>query len=62
MCCGWFSIFFVVCFHMDVSVSFRATPNIALVKYWGKRNKELNLPVNSSLSVTLRDVWKSSRI
>ncbi|CBK22251.2 uncharacterized protein [Blastocystis hominis] len=43
---------------MDVSVSFRATPNIALVKYWGKRNKQVNLPVNSSLSVTLRDVWR----
>jgi len=27
--------------------------NIALVKYWGKRNEELNLPFNSSLSITL---------
>jgi diphosphomevalonate decarboxylase len=30
-----------------------APANIALCKYWGKRNAELNLPVNSSLSVSL---------
>jgi diphosphomevalonate decarboxylase len=30
-----------------------APANIALVKYWGKRNEELNLPVTSSLSVSL---------
>lgn len=29
--------------------------NIALCKYWGKRDKELNLPVTSSLSVSLTD-------
>lgn len=27
--------------------------NIALIKYWGKRNQELNLPITSSLSLTL---------
>ncbi len=30
-----------------------AHPNIALVKYWGKRHKALNLPAAGSLSVTL---------
>jgi len=30
-----------------------APSNIALCKYWGKRNAELNLPVNSSISVSL---------
>lgn len=30
-----------------------AHPNIALVKYWGKRNEKLILPHQSSLSVTL---------
>ncbi|WP_372796123.1 diphosphomevalonate decarboxylase [Pontiella sp.] len=30
-----------------------APSNIALSKYWGKRNAELNLPINSSLSVSL---------
>ncbi len=29
-----------------------ANANIALVKYWGKRNKELILPFNSSISMT----------
>ncbi len=30
-----------------------ATPNIALVKYWGRRDSRLNLPTNSSISITL---------
>ncbi len=30
-----------------------APANIALCKYWGKRNRELNLPMNSSLSISL---------
>lgn len=30
-----------------------APSNIALVKYWGKRNSELNLPVTGSLSIAL---------
>ena len=30
-----------------------ANANIALVKYWGKRNKELILPQNSNISMTL---------
>jgi diphosphomevalonate decarboxylase len=29
--------------------------NIALAKYWGKRDKALNLPTNGSLSATLED-------
>lgn len=30
-----------------------APTNIALAKYWGKRNEQLNLPVTSSLSISL---------
>jgi diphosphomevalonate decarboxylase len=30
-----------------------APTNIALCKYWGKRNQELNLPLTSSLSISL---------
>lgn len=32
-----------------------APTNIALCKYWGKRNSEINLPVTSSLSIALPD-------
>jgi diphosphomevalonate decarboxylase len=32
-----------------------APTNIALCKYWGKRNTELNLPVTSSLSIALSE-------
>ena len=31
----------------------RAHPNIALVKYWGKRDTSLNLPAVGSISITL---------
>lgn len=31
----------------------KAHTNIALIKYWGKRNEEIILPTNSSLSLTL---------
>ncbi|XP_041339895.1 diphosphomevalonate decarboxylase [Pyrgilauda ruficollis] len=30
-----------------------APVNIAVIKYWGKRDTDLILPINSSLSVTL---------
>ncbi len=33
----------------------RAPANIALVKYWGKRDRALNLPVTGSLSISLGD-------
>ncbi|KAM8946252.1 diphosphomevalonate decarboxylase [Pelodytes ibericus] len=35
------------------SVTCTAPVNIAVIKYWGKRNEDLILPINSSLSVTL---------
>ncbi len=35
------------------TVTARACANIALVKYWGKRDAELNLPAAGSLSLTL---------
>ncbi len=35
------------------TVTARAHPNIALVKYWGKRDEAWHLPVTGSLSITL---------
>ncbi len=35
------------------TATYEAPPNIALVKYWGVRDRALALPYNSSLSVTL---------
>jgi diphosphomevalonate decarboxylase len=35
------------------SVTVSSPTNIALIKYWGKRDSKLNLPINSSVSVTL---------
>lgn len=36
-----------------MKVTVRATPNIALIKYWGNRNDDLRLPAADSLSMTL---------
>lgn len=35
----------------------QAQPNIALIKYWGKRDVTMNLPAVSSLSITLESLW-----
>lgn len=40
----------------------QAHPNIALVKYWGKRQKALNLPAVGSLSITLDRIFTRTRI
>ena len=39
-----------------------AHPNIALVKYWGKRDRELNLPSTSSISLTLDRFQTRTRV
>jgi diphosphomevalonate decarboxylase len=39
-----------------------AQPNIALVKYWGKRDVEQNLPAVGSLSITLDSLWTRATV
>eukprot|EP00967_Tisochrysis_lutea_P106615 scaffold163640_cov33-Tisochrysis_lutea.AAC.2 len=38
---------------MPLSLTISSPTNIALIKYWGKRDSVLNLPINSSVSITL---------
>ncbi len=40
----------------------QAQPNIALIKYWGKRDTALNLSATSSLSLTLASLWTRTRV
>ncbi|MCI4372595.1 MAG: diphosphomevalonate decarboxylase [Thermoplasmata archaeon] len=42
--------------------TYEAPPNIALVKYWGMRDRELGIPFNSSLSVTLDRFRSHTRV
>lgn len=46
---------------LDTASAFAST-NIALCKYWGKRDVELNLPMTSSLSVSLGELGASTKI
>lgn len=41
---------------------YRAHTNIALIKYWGKRNHQLHLPQTSSLSLTLDGFYTDTRV
>ncbi len=43
-------------------ITARAGTNIALVKYWGKRDHQLNLPATGSLSLTLAELGTVTRV
>ena len=40
----------------------RAQPNIALIKYWGKRDSQRNLPAVGSISVTLDELFTTMEV
>lgn len=40
----------------------RAQPNIALIKYWGKRDLAKNLPAVGSISITLADLYSEMTV
>jgi len=44
---------------VDGSSTWIATPNIAVIKYWGRRDAALNLPCNGSISITLDETVKT---
>ncbi|MEH6576591.1 MAG: diphosphomevalonate decarboxylase [Amphritea sp.] len=46
----------------DMESAVFSPSNIALCKYWGKRDAELNLPINSSLSISLAHLGTHTRI
>lgn len=45
-----------------MTVTAIAHSNIALVKYWGKRDDRLNLPAVGSISITLRDLYTQTLV
>lgn len=46
----------------EFSAAAEAHPNIALVKYWGKRDRARNLPAVPSLSITLGAMWTRTSV
>jgi diphosphomevalonate decarboxylase len=48
--------------HTGAAATAVAQPNIALVKYWGKRDAALNLPAGGSISVTLGELHTRTTI
>ena len=47
---------------MTFKASAIANANLALVKYWGKRNEDLILPYNASISVTLDGLYAHTTV
>lgn len=47
---------------IDMKATAKAHTNIALIKYWGKRNEKLILPTNNSLSLTLDAFYTTTTV
>ena len=43
-------------------VTVRANPNIAFIKYWGNKNSDLRIPVNSSISMNLDGLYTETSV
>jgi len=39
-----------------------ARPNLALIKYWGRKNEELRLPANGSISINLSEMTTTTTV
>ncbi|MES1924638.1 diphosphomevalonate decarboxylase [Salinisphaera sp. T31B1] len=48
--------------HGPNAATARAYSNIALIKYWGKRDSALNLPAVGSISITLDALYTDTRV
>lgn len=46
----------------EIRAAAEAQPNIALIKYWGKRDVARNLPAVGSLSLTLGSLWTRMQV
>ncbi|MDN4607609.1 diphosphomevalonate decarboxylase [Sporosarcina highlanderae] len=45
-----------------MKITARAHTNIALIKYWGKRDEQLFLPMNNSISITLDQFYTTTSV
>src|SRR5699024_6146316 len=62
---GGLSFFFYIKLKIrreTMQATAKAHTNIALIKYWGKRNESLILPTNNSLSLTLDGFYTTTTV
>lgn len=45
-----------------IKATFRASSDVALVKYWGKKDERLRLPENGSISMVLDDLYTTTTV
>lgn len=48
--------------NLPASATAIASPNIALIKYWGNHDHALRIPANGSISMTLRSLHTTTRV